>query len=126
MSQQSGFDYRGKFALITGTSKRVGKAYPEELAARGSGVHVMVANSGATATELFEQSPTAMKRDTTDTAESVAHNTLYDLPRGKVVSYPGTAFAQRPVCHACFLGLSLQSSPPGFPSVCALTADVCR
>jgi short-subunit dehydrogenase len=34
--QDARFDCRGKFALVTGASKGLGKAYAEELAGRGS------------------------------------------------------------------------------------------
>jgi short-subunit dehydrogenase len=63
------------------------EAVAEEL--RGSGVRVMVANPGATATEFFDQSPTTVKLEKMDSAESVARRTLNDFVGGKIVSYPG-------------------------------------
>jgi uncharacterized protein len=65
------------------------EAVAEEM--KGSGVRMMVANPGATATEFFAQSPTTVKLEKMDTAESVARRTLNDFVRGKVVSYPGRA-----------------------------------
>jgi uncharacterized protein len=65
------------------------EAVAEEM--RGSGVRVMVANPGATATAFFDQSPTTIKLEKMDSAESVARRTLDDFVRGKVVSYPGRA-----------------------------------
>src|SRR5260370_11163086 len=36
MTKRTRFDYKGKFTLVTGASKGLGKAYAEELAVRGS------------------------------------------------------------------------------------------
>jgi len=63
------------------------EAVAEEI--KGSGVRMMVANPGPTATEFFAQSPTTVKLEKMDTAQSVARRTLDDFVRGKVVSYPG-------------------------------------
>jgi uncharacterized protein len=63
------------------------EAVAEEL--KGSGVRVMVASPGATATEFFDQSPTTVKLEKMDSAESVARRTLNDFVGGKIVSYPG-------------------------------------
>ncbi len=65
------------------------EAVAEEI--KGSGVRMMVANPGATATEFFEQSPTTVKLEKMDSAQSVARRTLDDFVRGKIVSYPGRA-----------------------------------
>ncbi|QHN03032.1 SDR family oxidoreductase [Granulicella sp. WH15] len=63
------------------------EAVAEEL--KGSGVRMMIANPGPTATEFFVQSPTSIKLEKMDSAQSVARRTLDDFSRGKVVSYPG-------------------------------------
>ena len=63
------------------------EAVAEEL--NGSGVHVMVAIPGVTATEFFNQSPTTVKPESMDTAASVACNTLNDFANRKAISYPG-------------------------------------
>jgi short-subunit dehydrogenase len=55
----------------------------------GSGVRAMVAIPGATATDFFDQSPTTIKLQKMDTAESVARKTLDDFASGKTISYPG-------------------------------------
>jgi hypothetical protein len=56
---------------------------------KGTGVRMMVACPGGTATQFFEQSPTTMALEKLDSAESVAYRTLEDFARGRVVSYPG-------------------------------------
>lgn len=56
---------------------------------KGSGVRMMIASPGPTATEFFAQSPTTVKREKMDSAQSVARRTLDDYARGKVLSYPG-------------------------------------
>jgi uncharacterized protein len=53
MNRQTRFDYRGKFSLVTGASKGLGKAYAEELAARGSNL-VLVARTRAALESLAE------------------------------------------------------------------------
>lgn len=63
------------------------EAVAEEM--KGSGLRMMVANPGATATDFFEQSPTTLKVEKMDSAQSVASRTLNDFVKGKVVSYPG-------------------------------------
>jgi short-subunit dehydrogenase len=78
--------YNATYAATKAFLLMFSEAIAEEL--KGSGVHVMVANPGATATEFFDQSPTTVKLETMDTAESVAKR-LNDFSRGKVVSYPG-------------------------------------
>lgn len=65
------------------------EALVEEM--KGSGVRMMVATPGATATEFFAQSPTTHKLEKMDSAQSVARRTLDDFVRGKVLSYPGRA-----------------------------------
>jgi len=56
---------------------------------KGSGVRMMIASPGPTATEFFAQSPTTVKLEKMDSAQSVARRTLDDYARGKVLSYPG-------------------------------------
>jgi hypothetical protein len=63
------------------------EAIAEEM--RNTGVRVMVACPGPTATQFFDQAPTTMKANQMDSAEFVAMRTLKDFEEGKVVSYPG-------------------------------------
>jgi hypothetical protein len=63
------------------------EAIAEEM--RNTGVRVMVACPGPTATQFFDQAPTTMKASQMDSAEFVAMRTLKDFEQGKVVSYPG-------------------------------------
>jgi len=56
---------------------------------KGSGVRMMIASPGTTATEFFTQSPTTVKLEKMDSAQTVARRTLDDYQRGKVLSYPG-------------------------------------
>jgi len=84
------------------------EAVAEEL--KGSGVRVMVANPGATATEFFDQSPTTVKREKMDSAESVARRTLNDFVGGKVVSYPGRASTRAVTLIARILPRGLAAS----------------
>jgi short-subunit dehydrogenase len=63
------------------------EAIAEEV--KGTGVRVMVACPGGTATQFFDQSPTTMPVEKMDSAESVARRTLEDFVQGKVISYPG-------------------------------------
>jgi short-subunit dehydrogenase len=79
--------YNATYAATKSFILMFSEAVAEEM--KGSGVRVMVAIPGATATEFFDQSPTTMKLEKMDTPESVARNTLNDFGSGKVVSYPG-------------------------------------
>lgn len=81
--------YSATYAATKSFVLMFSEAVAEEL--KGSGVRVMVANPGATATEFFDQSPTTVKREKMDSAESVARRTLNDFVGEKVVSYPGRA-----------------------------------
>ncbi len=56
---------------------------------KSSGVRLMIASPGPTATEFFTQSPTTVKLEKMDSAQSVARRTLDDYVQGKVLSYPG-------------------------------------
>jgi short-subunit dehydrogenase len=56
---------------------------------KGSGVRMMIASPGPTATEFFTQSPTTVELEKMDSAQGVARHTLDDFVRGKVLSYPG-------------------------------------
>jgi uncharacterized protein len=81
--------YNATYAATKAFVLMFSEAVAEEM--KGSGVRMMVANPGATATEFFVQSPTTVKLEKMDSAESVARRTLDDFVRGKVVSYPGRA-----------------------------------
>jgi uncharacterized protein len=81
--------YNATYAATKSFVLMFSEAVAEEL--KGSGVRVMVANPGATATEFFDQSPTTVKLEKMDSAESVARRTLNDFVGGKIVSYPGRA-----------------------------------
>ncbi|MGW4207531.1 SDR family NAD(P)-dependent oxidoreductase [Lentzea sp. NPDC004789] len=63
------------------------EALAEEL--RGTGVRVMAAHPGATATGFFEGTTATLDPRVTDSPESVAARTLDDFLRGRVASYPG-------------------------------------
>ncbi len=58
MSQRTSFNYKGKFTLITGASKGLGKAYAEELAVRGSNL-VLVARTK----DALETLAASLRRD---------------------------------------------------------------
>ncbi|MET8758710.1 SDR family oxidoreductase [Lentzea sp. NPDC004782] len=63
------------------------EALAEEL--RGTGVRIMAAHPGATATGFFDGTTATMDARVTDSPESVAARTLDDFARGRVTSYPG-------------------------------------
>ncbi len=63
------------------------EALRHELA--GSGVHVMAAAPGSTATGFFEGVSVSMDESAFDRADVVARRTLDAFNRGKTVSYPG-------------------------------------
>ncbi len=77
--------YSATYAATKSFVLMFSEAVAEEL--KGSGVRVMVANPGATATEFFDQSPTTVKREKMDSAESVARRTLNDFvgEKGRLV-----------------------------------------
>jgi short-subunit dehydrogenase len=56
---------------------------------RGSGVRVMAAHPGATATGFFDGTTATMDPRVTDSPERIARRTLDDFARGRLNSYPG-------------------------------------
>ncbi|NUT51220.1 MAG: SDR family NAD(P)-dependent oxidoreductase [Saccharothrix sp.] len=56
---------------------------------RGTGVRVMVAHPGATATGFFDGTTATLDPRVADSPESVAARTLDDFARGRTASYPG-------------------------------------
>jgi uncharacterized protein len=81
------------------------EAIAEEM--RNTGVRVMVACPGPTATEFFVNTPTTMQRGEMDAADFVARRTLNDFDRGKVVSYPGRASVRLAILAPRFLPRNL-------------------
>ena len=79
--------YNATYAATKAFLLMFSEAIAEEL--KGSDIRVMVAIPGATATEFFDQSPTTVRLEKMDQAETVARNTLDDFAKGKTVSYPG-------------------------------------
>ena len=79
--------YNATYAATKSFVLMFSEAIAEEL--KVSGVKVMVAIPGATATDFFDQSPTTVRPERMDTAASVASNTLNDFARRKTISYPG-------------------------------------
>jgi uncharacterized protein len=65
------------------------EALAEEL--RGTGVRVMAAHPGATATGFFDGTTASMDPGRTDSPATVAAGTLDDFARGRSLSYPGRA-----------------------------------
>jgi len=63
------------------------EALAEEL--RGTGVHVMAAHPGGTATSFFDGSTATLQAARLDTPEKVAADTLDDYTRRRTASYPG-------------------------------------
>lgn len=63
------------------------EAVAEEL--RGTGVRLMAAHPGQTATGFFDGTTAEMNARLADSPESVAARTLDDFARGRVASYPG-------------------------------------
>jgi uncharacterized protein len=79
--------YSATYNATKGFVLLLSEAVAEEI--KGSGVRMMIASPGPTATEFFAQSPTTVKLEKMDSAQSVARRTLDDYARGKVLSYPG-------------------------------------
>jgi uncharacterized protein len=100
--------YNATYAATKSFVLMFSEAVAEEL--KGSGVRVMVANPGATATEFFDQSPTTVKLEKMDTAEDVARRTLDDFVAGKVVSYPGRVSTRLVTLLSRFLPRGLAAS----------------
>ncbi|TGP39574.1 SDR family oxidoreductase [bacterium M00.F.Ca.ET.228.01.1.1] len=57
----------------------------------GTGVHVMAACPGPTATSFFDEIPVNLTPSDMDSPESVVHRTLEAFDRRKAVAYPGRA-----------------------------------
>ncbi|WP_217166415.1 SDR family oxidoreductase [Streptomyces sp. AC512_CC834] len=65
------------------------EALAEEV--RGTGVRVMAAHPGATATGFFDGTTASMNPKSTDSPADVAAGTLDDFARGRSLSFPGRA-----------------------------------
>ncbi|GAA2332926.1 SDR family oxidoreductase [Streptomyces kunmingensis] len=79
--------YQATYAATKAYVLSFTEALAEEF--RGSGVRVMAAHPGATATSFFEGTTAAMKPAFTDRPEAVAARTLDAFARGAVNAYPG-------------------------------------
>ncbi|HWU57596.1 MAG TPA: SDR family oxidoreductase [Microbacteriaceae bacterium] len=79
--------YQSSYAATKAFVLSFTEALAEEL--HGSGVRVMVAHPGATATGFFDGTSAVMEPKAADSPESVATRTLDDFARGKTASYPG-------------------------------------
>ncbi|MFI5937399.1 SDR family NAD(P)-dependent oxidoreductase [Actinoplanes sp. NPDC051494] len=79
--------YQASYAATKAFVLSFSEALAEEL--RGTGVRVMAAHPGATATGFFDGTTATMDPRFTDTPRSVAARTLDDFARGRAASYPG-------------------------------------
>ncbi|MEV0263990.1 SDR family oxidoreductase [Streptomyces sp. NPDC050617] len=81
--------YQATYAATKAFVLSFTEALAEEL--RGSGVRVMAAHPGATATGFFDHTTAAMNPAYTDPPERVAAKTLDAYAKGAVNAYPGRA-----------------------------------
>ncbi|MBP2335679.1 short-subunit dehydrogenase [Saccharothrix coeruleofusca] len=81
--------YQASYAATKAFALSFSEALAEEL--RGSGVRVMVAHPGATATNFFDGTSAEIAAGLADSAEDVAEDVLDDYARGRTASYPGRA-----------------------------------
>lgn len=79
--------YQATYAATKSFLLMFSEALAEEVS--GTGVGVMVACPGPTATQFFDGSTIILPPKTMDAPEDIARQTLDDFTRGKVVSYPG-------------------------------------
>lgn len=79
--------YQAGYAATKAFVLSFGEALAVEL--RGSGVQVLTAHPGATATSFFDGTSATMDPRATDAPDFVARRTIDDLERGRTNSYPG-------------------------------------
>jgi short-subunit dehydrogenase len=82
--------YQASYAASKAFVLSFTEALAEEV--RGTGLRVMAAHPGATATGFFNGTTATIDPRAADTPASVAANTLDDFARGRSASYPGRAF----------------------------------
>ncbi|OWA11624.1 dehydrogenase [Streptomyces sp. CS113] len=81
--------YQASYAATKAFVLSFTEAVAEEV--RGTGVRVMAAHPGATATGFFDRTTASMNPKFTDDPADVAARTLDDFARGRAVSFPGRA-----------------------------------
>lgn len=81
--------YQASYAATKAFVLSFTEAVAEEV--RGTGVRVMAAHPGATATGFFDRTTAVMNPKFTDAPADVAARTLDDFARGRAVSFPGRA-----------------------------------
>ncbi|MFJ3360353.1 MULTISPECIES: SDR family NAD(P)-dependent oxidoreductase [Streptomyces] len=81
--------YQASYAATKAFVLSFTEAVAEEV--RGTGVRVMAAHPGATATGFFDRTTASMNPKFTDAPADVAARTLDDFARGRAVSFPGRA-----------------------------------
>jgi short-subunit dehydrogenase len=79
--------YMATYAATKAFVLSFSEALQYELA--GTGVHVMAACPGPTATSFFDGVSTDVSAKNIDSSESVVNNTLEAFDRSKAVAYPG-------------------------------------
>ncbi|MGM1060399.1 SDR family NAD(P)-dependent oxidoreductase [Saccharothrix sp. Mg75] len=95
------FPYQAGYAATKAFVLSFTEAVAEET--RGTGLRVMVAHPGATATGFFDGTTAVMDPRVTDSPAYVAARTLDDFARGRTASYPGRPLNRAATWTARFL-----------------------